>query len=941
MNTPSGELKLGVSRLFRRYEPRAIEPITDEFGFVDETNGLMKFDTLLKHRAVLIVGPPWVGKSFVAGQLQTMSPPEGESILFTQLVDHSVGLSVAPAGWQDWLSSGRQTTWVIDSLDEGDVIQTNLHQHLLLLLRGLNDSAKLRLRIVMFCREAEIPDSLQHQLTALYGNDFIAAELLPLTRTEARKLLGEATFTSVLEAIKKNKLQGVAPYPRPLQFIWDNLKRPLNSVDIWRGVLKELLDDPRKTRADAVNLEERFAAAEHLACVMTLAGVDRVSRGGDDIDGHPLGEMVRESTKSGTITRAKARQALNSTMFNNGRFAQKNVREWMCAYALKDMLLTRVKGLLTDKEGQLNRTHNGVLALLQRIGSEPIRDWIFEKSGGVVLRSDHALTIDELREVLDQLEAIAETTPRSLRIWSAENFRTLNVHGIGEELAARLTDAGRSVRRRTLSLDIAYAVGAGETVEPAMEILKNSSSPDEMLEPALILVRDLATPSQLYALEDFVQTAAPLSRVQKAVVSLLIRFYLESGRWTTSEAVRHLPDDDGDVLDSTSVLYHVLTEHLDVGGARTMVELLLGSFLDSGELSRPLSRRREELVTRAVKLLLDQELPGDADLEMLIPLAIEETRQRALGLYVSFQSAFRKSAKCRRKLYVEDFRRWRDRDQRAGRRHFSWILAPEDAEWLIEQLPTLGPNDPELLDDLLVAGFRGSEALKEKTREFVKRRDPEIVTRFDRAIEANQRREEEFAAREAAMEQRRKQEEVEIRQYTADVLRHGEWSLAERMWKLSEVCFPSDHGRPRNLVGTWDDLDAAVQDAILHVCVDGLRSCDATPIPSGNGVPQTVLFEAWAFRAVVKLRRSELALNEHLIRKWLPAMLHWSIYWDMQTINECLSIDPTATEQVFAETIQRDLLSGSRQAITRKHAVSAVDTGHALDRRTTDSRRHI
>src|SRR5579863_7921274 len=77
------DLRQGVSRLFRSYQKGlSMAPATDELGFVVASPELVTFDKLQKQRAILIVGPPWVGKTFVANQIKSVASRD-EHTFFT------------------------------------------------------------------------------------------------------------------------------------------------------------------------------------------------------------------------------------------------------------------------------------------------------------------------------------------------------------------------------------------------------------------------------------------------------------------------------------------------------------------------------------------------------------------------------------------------------------------------------------------------------------------------------------------------------------------------------------------------------------------------------------------------------------------------------------------------------------------------------------------
>lgn len=917
MDNQASHPTLGVSRLFRRYQAGLVKPPeTDEWGFVEESSELVGFDALSTLRAVLVVGPPWIGKTFVAEQIQTLELLDGDQFP-TKLHHHSIGLPLQPPGWGEWVSSVRRANWIVDSLDEGELIQENVHQIILHDLRALTPLARNRLRVIVFCREANLPESFRDALTGVYADEFAAFELLGLTQAGARHMLGEATFSRVLGKIREHGLHSVAQFPAPLKYIERHLDEPLTKAVIWEGVLKELLEEKserkQKRAFNDPETEERFRAATQLACVMTFAGVDRVSTGDLDSSSRPLRELIRESPPGVGPSRAAARRALETAMFTRGRFSQKHLREWMCAFALKDMAPGRLKVLLTEPDGPLHPGHMGILSLLTQLGKPETKDWIVTKNGGLLPQSDQPLSLADVCQILDRLEQIAEDSRASLRFWDEPSVRQLRVGGLGEELAIRLGDKSRSLARRVLLLQIASTTDSPATVEAAIDILCELALPHELIEAALVVVKRLAAPGQLFRLDEFVRSARPTSRVHKACVSAIIKRFLDEGFWTIDDAARHAPEPHDDVVDSTHMLEHVLMQALTVPAAMIVIERMLPAVLSGASESS--SSEREKLFHRAIAVVLEQETPSESALDALIPLAIRQWELEC-HLRFDFSSGFRKSEPSRRKLYLAELRYHRDQGNEATRRSFRWILLPDDVEWLIDQLPAAAGNEDEMLDDLLVVAGRGSEKLQARARAFVQSHSPGVVGQFDEGLKRRKIWEEEQRTRNELAVRAKSRRDVEIRAHTTEILDHADCSLQQKMWALSKVCFPSDHARPSNLIGTWDDLDPNTQDRILGVCASAINHCEPTPIPLTNSVPQTLLFEAWCFRATVMHRPQQLKLDSVMIAKWLPALLHWTIYSDATVIDMCCRTDRRATEQVFLEAIERELQLGSRPAVT-------------------------
>ena len=253
----------------------------------------------------------------------------------------------------------------------------------------------------------------------------------------------------------------------------------------------------------------------------------------------------------------------------------------------------------------------------------------------------------------------------------------------------------------------------------------------DLAETALILVKRLASNGQLNRLNEFVRKSEPTSRVAKAVVSAVIKRFLEEGFWSIEDAVRHAPEPHDEVLDSTHLLETAFIEEMTVPAARIVIERMLPTTLNStGKID---SQERPNLLSRAVSLLLEQDPPLDHDLDTLLPLAI---RNWELGPYMRFNfgPAFSKSESARRKLYAADLQHHREQQPAATARSYRWFLQPDDVDWLIDQLPALAADDDSVWDDLLITAKQGGEEMWERAKQFVRKHRPSVVDQFEEGL---------------------------------------------------------------------------------------------------------------------------------------------------------------------------------------------------------------
>lgn len=158
---------------------------TDEFGFILPSLYSLTIDDLLRNSAVLVRGQSWTGKTYVAREIerQQSALKLGDFVWFQPLERHTVGRSVKPDSWDHWLTSPKkQACWIIDSVDEGELIQPNVYTDVTHLIDAAGRQARERLKLIMFVRETDIPKELPNFLEKRFGDSFTNVELLPRER---------------------------------------------------------------------------------------------------------------------------------------------------------------------------------------------------------------------------------------------------------------------------------------------------------------------------------------------------------------------------------------------------------------------------------------------------------------------------------------------------------------------------------------------------------------------------------------------------------------------------------------------------------------------------------------------------------------------------------------------------------------------------------------
>ena len=129
MSSGDASLVPGTPRLFAEHTGSAL-PTTDldEYGFLEYSHRFFGFERLLEPACVLVVAPPWIGKSHTARRIDGFLRRDREAELldqnyFLQLtnLEARVGSQpLEPTWWAEWQKrAAAEATWIIDSLEEG------------------------------------------------------------------------------------------------------------------------------------------------------------------------------------------------------------------------------------------------------------------------------------------------------------------------------------------------------------------------------------------------------------------------------------------------------------------------------------------------------------------------------------------------------------------------------------------------------------------------------------------------------------------------------------------------------------------------------------------------------------------------------------------------------------------------------------------------------
>lgn len=908
----------GINRKFRRSNLRR-GLVIDGDGFVDCSCPAMSFADLLSAdtRAVLIRGRPWLGKSYLFEAIrgQQAELKLGDFVWDTQLQDYSARSKLLPNDWETWKSSDTNACWLVDSLDEGELVEPNLWSAIVEQVELLDVGCRNRLQVIVFSRSEPFLDRFASKMTKLFDKGFVDVDLLEWQRDDARQRVGnEQVFSETVAAIQKYGLQKVSALPAAFEYIKENRNQSLSVKEVWKGVLKELLREksttPLRLKAVTEQVEDRFNAAARIAAVMTFAGIEEVCVG--DVTGiRRVDDLINLTDESSRRLRKAAKESLQELMFRNGqRFAQQHLREWMCAFALENVPLTRLKPLVTNEDGKIAARHYELLSLLTIVSKfdTEIDQWLMEQRGGVPLRSDsNPYSPLEAQLILDRLGDLADQASESLHIWGDKGLENLKVTGIGRELANRLLDPSRSEKQKIMLLEVAIETDSNEVVSNAANILQDRKAGDELRQRATACVCNLANDEELAALDSFC-TSSGRSRIDKYIRAVLIYHLLYRQLWDVAVVARHamklIPNDE--VLDVPHTLFYRLEKELNLAAAREVISFEVKQLKQRRISGERRTQIRHDLLNTALNLITESPEATSADCEVLVPLALAGWDDNFLSSF-NFVPAIRKSQAARR-LYIMEGHKLLATGRKSPLGALHWFLSPEDAEWLIEHALEFSKASKDFWIDLYhLSCWVDFDSYRTALRGQIERHSPRLIATMDqRMVQAQIENEQRERDREKRF---KKPKTIPLIDAVNKVLESEKLSLQEKFWRLARFCFGQDQWRPRDLTGQWADLPDAARQAVMTLCREALSCCEPTPVPDGNSFPSLLLYESWAFSAVMRQSGVQFELTEELIRKWLPcSYFMWHESWD-GVVFRCHEISPTATEDVVVAEARRELRS--------------------------------
>lgn len=927
----------------RRRFIATLEPPLDEYGFLapDLAENSACVDEFFALQAVLIVAPPWAGKTFLARQLISHfrehqdSPgdlaPFGKYFFGTLFEQGGMGVEAMPPWWDEWRRSTARACWIVDAVDEDERRGFRQFMAILDAIDELSAEERSRLTLLVLSRENEVPPDAKARLNEIYGDPsgelprpYIRRLLAPPDADTARAIVGGTEpFERVCSLVAKNRLQGVVCLPAVL----DSLKnvdpaKTLETGDVWRRVLVDLLRDRRRdlrSGIETTSMDDRFHAASRMAASLLISGEDEIGNRLGRSSGPSVEDLFPASGPRADQLRKAAWSAIESGAFRptptGFAFSQSHIQEWFAAFELENVRLARLLPILADGDGKPYELRRGLMGILrQTTQHSEVRDWIITAHGGVSPRSDAApWTLDDSVQVLDRLEQIAKDSKMGLAVWHDEGFETLKAPGLGHVLATRLADKSRSAAQRELLIDVARATKVSDIADAAEALICDPTEPPDLQIAAAILLHHVGPDAHLRRLIDVARCIEPTTRDQYSLVCQLVYSFYHRRLLTFVEAAEYVPELGSPGVEPFSSLEYQLLHDMTLTEARILVRhtdwerLLLAKTQQAQQPRRHANRGRQRLLRHAIELIAKQDHPTPDDYELFLPMVFANFERRTYPpIHADLVKLFRGDREARRQLFLAGL----DRDPKGqGDAAWKWrsALTAEDTDWLSDVCHERADDSPMLLTWLLRFAYSPdvAQGKRRAIRHQVRQANSAALAEFDasrrrsRKLDKKHQREEEECRRQA------KNDEFQLDQLVDDIVNDEKIDLRGKMLNLSRFCFIEEAYRPSNVTGAWEDLGQDRQDTILGLCERALRECEPIPIPDADTYPAGISYQGDAFAKVVEARPS-FPLDGAMIEKWLQSLFVFSVSEKADTIMRCVASDRRATEKgILAEVSRR------------------------------------
>lgn len=517
---------------WKRYWTPREQPISLEGGYlVDRStpyvgaanSHVRTLEELRPHRCLLLLGEPGIGKTTLlreeAASLSAECAGDAEIVKFFDLAaastDSFLARELFDKGLSEWRSSGHDLTLCLDSFDECLLRIPSLPAALRELLGQLPVE---RLRLLLACRPAVWPASLEEGFRQLWGDDAVEAySLCPLTQRDVEVAATAAehdaeTFVRVVEEISVSPL---AARPVTLKMLLRQLSTDapseVSQVSLYEAGCLDMcreLGSGREAAGELGELDppERRLIASRIAAVFIFGNYSGVAPG---VDRGDLPERVLSVGQLSTALRrledpdlipaeSVIREVLDTALFQDHGynvlgFSHQTYAEFLAAWFVRERDLSKqqVLSLLTavdDPDGrlipQLAETAGWVAAM-----RPDLRDDLTKADPRALIRSS-ALPEDRASHVahlLDFFKGGEHFDEWQLRT----HFWKLRHDALAEQLRPFIVASDTHPIAQGIAIEIAEACRVQALQEELLGVATDASRPGSVREFAAFALRDV------------------------------------------------------------------------------------------------------------------------------------------------------------------------------------------------------------------------------------------------------------------------------------------------------------------------------------------------------------------------------------------------------------------------------------------------------------------
>ncbi|MCP4502902.1 MAG: hypothetical protein GY822_23445 [Deltaproteobacteria bacterium] len=828
----------------RGFFPWRAKPKLTDVGFLSEEPPL-RADELLKNKATLVLAPPWCGKTHTAGAIVSWAGHSDRNVVYTHL-----GNEVGSPSFQDdvlkQLEVAQNIFWVVDAVDDGERLKKRTSRLVSSFLKRLSDEQRKQLTVLLFCREAEVPEGFEKELTAALEVEVQHVHLAPLSVGEAQALLGPS-YDATADFILKHKFQSISSYPAGLlalaSVVQANAQLQISgTADAWRHVLKELMREknPDRVKIPQETHEERFRIACKIAAMCLLTGteelVDEAYAGPVD---HTIAGFCPVNIEAAWRT---MRGAIGEKTTRGMKFAHPNVRDWLAAFALVDAEVSQ-RNLVSLLQPQPDK-------LLPPYKTRGLMHCLHE-----ILPSLRDKFLSNLDEVLNKIEQAASKTSERLlpRVLDDTPYPNL-----GKKLAERIQDSTKLPQVRATLLALAGEHQAEELGPIALVVLQDLSS-------ELVIADEAALYLANHALADLQPVFPNLitsnqDRLSPQYFSMLVWRAFKDKTISYIEACILAPAKDPGLTD---LRYYLLDDLKTPPSAEDLLALLNVINSESEEIAQELLLSVFENLVEAESPLLDEDMVIQAFIDCGLPYLEDHD----LGLKLRLEKTVSQKQMGRRALYYKWASSEEDETIRYGWR---FVVSEEDLDWL-EQLANRVPKRDDVFQDLYRVARNAGDTIR-LTR--LNKNEPRLFLQlkkeFEKVVAQRQQEEARWSQRKKERENRAP-ERLQLRSQVEAVLK-GATNDRALVHHLGWHCFVEAGMRPTNVDGRFEDLPRGLINKTFAKLEEALLKIEPTPRPTGSSFPMAILYESATFAAVMKWTSLATSIDTVLLAKWVKSV---------------------------------------------------------------------